>query len=179
MKPFEHHRTDIKYSGRVLELRCDQVTTDRDHKVDYEYIFYPNVVVVLGLTTDQNIIMIRQYRPAIRRFLLELPAGKMDPNEDPLAAAQREFEEETGYVAQKWTRLSEFYSAPGFCTEYLYLYLAEGLTQTATHFDEDESIETDLIPLTKIDALLNDMHVIDAKSLIGLYWAKSNLATRG
>lgn len=175
LKPFEHLTTQIKHTGKVLELRSDLVVTDRNREVDYEYVAYPNVVVVLGITSHQELVMIRQYRPAIRQFLLELPAGKMDPGEDPLNAAKREFEEETGYIAKKWNRIAEFYSAPGFCTEYLYLYLAQELSQTETHFDEDENIETELIPISRLDSLLSDLQVVDAKSLIGVYWAKTNI----
>jgi ADP-ribose pyrophosphatase len=110
---------------------------------------------------------------------LEIPAGKLGEGEDPLVCAQRELEEETGCQAQQWRLLSDFFSAPGFCDEHMYLYLAEGLNFIEAHPDPDEFVRLEKIPLDQIRAMIMDGRIQDAKTLVALLWYLADMARQG
>ncbi len=114
--------------------------------------------------------MVKQFRKAVEDLLLELPAGTMEPGEEMISCAQRELEEETGYKAQKWEKVFDFYSSPGFCNEKLILYFARDLTRTKSNTDHDEFIEVVQINKENIQLLLQKNQIRDAKTLIGILW---------
>jgi len=148
------------YNGRVVHLRKDEVTLPNGRKSTREIIDHPGAVV----------IMVRQFRKAIEDILLELPAGTLEPKEEIINCAKRELEEETGYQAQNWEKIFDFYSAPGFCNERLTLFFAYNLTKTKTNTDHDEFIEVVEYDKKFINSLLNDNKIRDAKTLIGIMW---------
>ena len=112
--------------------------------------------------------MVRQYRKPVEEFLLEIPAGGMDPGESPEGAAQRELQEETGYVAEELVHLSSFWTTPGFCTELMHAYVARGLRPGALTPDEDENIEVVRVPLSGAADLIRRGEIKDAKSIVSL-----------
>jgi ADP-ribose pyrophosphatase len=114
------------------------------------------------------VILIRQYRHAAGRELLEIPAGGLHESEDPMEAARRELEEETGYRATTVVERARFWTTPGFTTEFMYLYEATGLVKTATNPDEDEVIEVDIVSADEAVRMIEDGRIQDAKSILGL-----------
>lgn len=156
------------YDGRVVHLAVDQVRLADGSESVREVIRHPGAVVIVPLHDDGRVVLIRQFRYAAGEALLELPAGTLEPGEDPLACAQRELAEETGLAAAEWRLLSSFYSAPGFCTELLHCYLARGLTPAVAEADADEEIETVVMPLSAAQTLARRGELRDAKTIAGL-----------
>jgi len=158
------------YQGKILNLRLDSVRLSIGITSQREIIEHSQAVVIVPIDDDSNVIMVRQYRKAVDKILLELPAGGMNEAEDPYVAAARELEEETGY-AGTLQRLGGFYAAPGYCTEYLHLFLATGLVKGDAHPEEDEQIETIAVPLSQIPGLIEAEEIQDAKSIAGVLQA--------
>jgi ADP-ribose pyrophosphatase len=163
-------RTERIYSGRVINLRKDEVTLPNGKKSTREIIDHPGAVVILAQNSKEKVIMVKQFRKAIEDVLLELPAGTLEPNEEIINCAKRELEEETGYQAQNWEKIYDFYSAPGFCSEKLILFYACNLKKTKTNTDHDEFIEVMEYDKKRITSLLNNNQVKDAKTLVGILW---------
>ena len=157
------------FDGGRLRLRIDTVRTADGGESTREIIEIGDAVVVIGVDADDNILLVRQYRKAVEMELLELPAGSIDPGEDAEAAVRREMQEETGYLPGKVEKLGGFYSTPGFCTEYLYLYLATELTPNRLHAEDTAGISLVRLPVSEIPALLASGRIKDAKSLAGLH----------
>lgn len=158
------------YQGKILNLRLETVRLSNGLTSQREIIEHSQAVVIVPLDDDSNVIMVRQYRKAIDKMLLELPAGGMNEAEDPQVAAARELEEETGYTGML-QRLGGFYAAPGYCTEYLHLFLATELVKGPAHPEEDEQIETIAVPLSQITSLIVMEEIQDSKSIAGLLQA--------
>jgi ADP-ribose pyrophosphatase len=154
--------------GRVIEVQVDDVEVRDGLNVRRDVVRHPGAVVMLAVDADERILWIRQHRWAAGRELLELPAGTLEHDEAPEACARRELAEETGFAAATWQALGGFYSAPGFCDEYLYAYAATGLTPEQAAGDEDEDIT--LVPLTLDETMarLEAGEIEDAKSLATL-----------
>src|SRR4029077_19135676 len=110
--------------------------------IDRDIVHHSGSAVMLARDSRRRILLVKQFRLPARREMWELPAGRLNPGETPLQAARRELTEETGYRAKRWKRLLAFYPTPGYCSERMTVFLAEGLTPGPTNFDEDESIET-------------------------------------
>jgi ADP-ribose pyrophosphatase len=125
-------------------------------------------VCIVARPSPNEVVLIRQYRHAAGRVLLEIPAGGLHENEDPAAAAVRELEEETGFRAQSMVERARFWTTPGFTTEFMYLFEASGLTKTQTHPDDDEVIEVDIVSRAETLRMIEDGRIQDAKTLLGL-----------
>ena len=164
------------YQGRVVGLRVDTVRLPHGGTSQREIVEHGAAVVLVPIDPQGRVLMVRQYRKPIERSLLELPAGGIDPGESPEEAARRELQEETGFLPGVLEPLGGFYSAPGFCEEYLHLFLATELTPSARPPDEDENI--DLVPVAweQVPGLLESGGVCDAKSVAGLLrvWARQS-----
>ena len=132
------------YEGRVVSLRVDRVAMPEGRTAQREVVEHAQAVAVVPVAADGRIVMVRQYRLPVGRVLLEVPAGTLDPAEEPEEAAQRELQEETGFRAQRLERLAGFWVAPGYCTEYIHVRLAEGLSESrlAPHADELIQVQT-------------------------------------
>jgi ADP-ribose pyrophosphatase len=156
------------YEGRIVRFRVDTVALPNGSTAQREIIGTPGAVVVVPLTDDRRVRLVRQYRSAIGQFLLELPAGTLEPGEAPDQAAPRELAEETGDRAAHWRRLAGFFTVPGICDEYLHLYLATGLTPGQTNQEVDEFIEVLTLPLDEALAMVHAGEIRDAKTIIGL-----------
>ncbi|GAI88048.1 unnamed protein product, partial [marine sediment metagenome] len=120
------------------------------------------------MDADDKVLLVKQFRKPVEKELLEIPAGSIDPGEDPVTTVRREMQEETGYLPRKVERLGGFYSSPGFCTEYLHLYLATDLTPSQLYAEDTESIKLVRVPVSQVPALITSGKICDAKSIAGL-----------
>jgi ADP-ribose pyrophosphatase len=156
------------YNGRVISLRVDEIEVRSGTNVRRDVVDHPGAVVMLAVDAKGRLLWVRQLRYAAERELLELPAGTLEQGEEPEACARRELAEETGFAAETWRSLGGFYSAPGFCTEYLHAFAATDLREEHADGDEDEDIE--VVPLTLDEALarLDAGEIVDAKSIATL-----------
>jgi ADP-ribose pyrophosphatase len=161
------------YEGRVLDLRLDDVRYDNGHRSTIEVAEHRGGVAIIAQPEPGTIVLVHQYRPAIGRELWEVPAGKLEAGEEPLACATRELTEETGYRAQRLRKLWSFFTAPGFCTERLHLFVAEGLAPGPQATEEDESIEVRTFDVDEAWRLVVADEIPDAKTQIALGWARS------
>jgi ADP-ribose pyrophosphatase len=137
-----------------------------------DVVRHPGAVVILPLTASKTILLVRQYRHPIGQWILELPAGTLEPGEEPLACAQREICEEVGFAARAWQKLGELYPAPGFCDERQRLYLAQDLYEKSLPCDDDEQIEVEEIGLSEVPALIRGGAIQDAKTIAALFHAQ-------
>lgn len=160
--------TERIYRGKLVGLRVDTVRLPSGRKTKREIIEHGAVVAVVAIDSEDNVLLVRQYRKAVEKMLLEIPAGGIEPGEEPLHSARRELEEETGFTAGKWESLGGFYTSPGFCTEYIHLYRATELQQGGLPADDDESIELIRVPLKEVTELIDSGDICDAKSVAGL-----------
>ena len=164
-------RTTV-YKGRILQLEIDVVRLPTGHTVDMELVRHPGSVVLLPIPEPGKIILIRQYRYAIDRWIWELPAGSLKPGENPDTAAARECEEEIGLAPGRITRLGGYYPTPGFCDEEMIYYRCEDLRPPApdstAQKDEDEEIEPRTFTLDEARALVSSGEIVDLKTLAGL-----------
>jgi ADP-ribose pyrophosphatase len=158
------------YQGRVVNLRVDTIEVADGLNVRREVVEHPGAVVIVPVDAQGRILWVRQYRYAVGKELLEMPAGTLEHDETPEACALREVAEETGFQAASLEPLGTYYSAPGFCTEYMYTYAATGLSPaTGAHADDDEDIEVEPLSVEESLRRIDAGDVIDAKSLSALF----------
>ena len=131
--------------------------------------------MIVPIFDDNTVALVRQYRHASGRYLLEVPAGSLEPDEEPRSGAIRELEEEVGVTARSIDLISEFYVSPGFLTEKMFVYLASGLSSTSQRLDSDEIVEIERVPLSEAVKMAKDGRIEDAKSIIGLLRAAEKL----
>jgi ADP-ribose pyrophosphatase len=155
------------FEGRALNLRVDTVITADQRETTREVVEHESAVAVVAVDGD-DVILVRQYRHAVGMDVLEVPAGGIEPGETPEAAVRRELAEEIGYEPQRLTRLGGFYSAPGFCTEYLYLYLATDLIPKQLYAEDTDEISVVRVLSKNIAGLIQRGEIEDAKSIAGL-----------
>jgi ADP-ribose pyrophosphatase len=160
------------FRGRVIELALERVTLPNGQQTELEIVHHPGGAAVVALDTDSNVCLLHQFRHAAGGWLWELPAGKLDPGEAPLATAQRELQEEAGLIAADWQSLGRIVSSPGVFTEVIHLFLARGLTAVATRTEEHELIEVHWLPFQQALAMARDGEITDAKSVAGLFRAQ-------
>lgn len=162
------------YAGRLVRVARDTV---REGPKTYvrEVVGHPGGAAAVPVFADGSVALVSQYRHPARRYVLELPAGKLDPGESPAEAAGRELEEELGVVAGRLEQLSEFYTTPGFCAERLWVFLATELRETARRHEDDEIIEVVRMPLARALRLVASGEIDDAKTIIGLLLAGRRL----
>ena len=160
------------YRGKIINLRRDMVLTPgRTEPALREIVEHPGAVAILVLDKRKGILLVRQYRHAASEVLLEVPAGKLEAGEEPLACARRELAEETGCHGGNWRELTWFYTSPGFCDEKIYLFLAEGLSQGEAAPDSDEILEPLWMKPAEARQALLDGAINDAKTIIALHFA--------
>ena len=157
------------YEGRAVKLRVDTVQKPGGRQTTREIVEHADCVAIIAVDAEDNVLLVKQFRKPVEKELLEIPAGGIDAGEDAEAAVVREMREETGFWPQKVERLGGFYSAPGYGTEYLYLYLATDLTPSQLHAEDTEEIEVVPVPLKQIPDLINSGKIVDSKSIAGLF----------
>jgi len=168
-------RSECVYQGRVIGLRVDEVSLPSGGTLDREFVTHPGAVAIVALLEDGEVLLVEQWRHAVGKTLYEIPAGTLSPGEAPLSCADRELGEETGYTAARMEPLVSFYSAPGFCTERLHVFLATGLTPGEQHTEEDEDIRVTAVPWEQALAMCLDGSIEDAKTIAGLLCADRRL----
>ena len=156
------------YSGRVVRLRVDDVSLPDGRKTSREIVEHADCVAVVPIDAEGNVLMVKQFRKPVEKDLLEIPAGGIDPGEEPQDAVRREMREETGYLPKKVKKLGGFYASPGYCTEYLHLYLATELIPDSLHAEDSDSIELVRVPINEVAGLIYNGDISDAKSIAGL-----------
>jgi len=161
------------YKGKIIKLRQDKVKLPDDRETIREIVEHPGAVVILALTDDKKVVMIRQFRGPADEVLWELPAGTVEEGEDLVRCAKRELEEETGYYPRKIKKLVSFFSTPGFCNERLTLFLAEDLEKRRKNEDTDEFIKVELIKPNEALKLVKENIIKDAKTIIGILFLVS------
>ena len=176
--PFRKLGEEPAWSGTLVSAAIGTFADPDGNTFERDVVHHPGAVVVVPVTDAGEVILVRQYRAAIDRELLELPAGKRDVHDEPVErTAHRELEEEVGMKAGSMVKLAEFYNSPGFCDEHSFLFLATDLTPCATSFQgvEEGYMTIERVALDAVPGLVASGELVDAKSLIGLYLAMDHL----
>ena len=169
---------DKIFNGKVISLQVEDVELPNGNIAKREIVKHPGAVAVLALTDDNKLVMVEQYRKALEKTIVEIPAGKLEPGEDPEVCAKRELEEETGYECRELKKLISFYTSPGFADELIHLYMAEGLSkkEDPASMDEDEFLNVLELTLEEAEELINEQKIHDAKTAYAvsyLQWQKA------
>ncbi|MBP1962049.1 NUDIX hydrolase [Paenibacillus aceris] len=166
------------FKGRIISLQVDTVTLPNGETATREIVKHPGAVAVIPLIGDKMIV-VEQYRKPLEKSQVEIPAGKLDAGEEPLKAALRELEEETGYRSENVRLVSSFYTSPGFADEIIHLYIAEDLVKGNANPDEDEFLECEAITLEQAQQYMRDGRISDAKTILAVYaWQLYRLTGR-
>lgn len=161
------------YRGDLLDVRCDRVRLPDGGERCREYVKHQGAAVVIALFDDGTILCVRQHRYPLHRTFLELPAGKIDPGEEPAATAARELREETGYRAREWRHLGTMHPCVGYSNERIEIFLAQRLERESDpHPDHGEFVEPLRMPLINAIAAVRSGEITDAKTITGLFWAE-------
>lgn len=160
------------YDGTIIHVRRDRVLLPNGHTSTREIVEHPGGVGILALDKDGTVLLVRQYRYAFGRTLLEIPAGKREPGEEPFVTARRELREETGVTADSWTPLGALIASPGCYDEVLYLYLAQDLRYGEADPDEDEFLSVERMGLEELVCRCMDGEITDAKTVCAVLKAK-------
>jgi len=171
MKKFELIESETYYQGRAFTIRRDHLRTPDGHTTDFDIVEHHGSVVILPIDADGNLLLVRQYRHAASQDLLEFPAGTLEPDENPLHCAQREIREETGFAAESFQEIGNFYLAPGYSTDLMFVYLATGLRPAPLPPAEDEFLQVETFPIESVFDLAAQGQLPDAKSLAALFLA--------
>jgi len=177
--------SEVVFEGPLFRILHDKLVEPGGHPSERDIIRHNGSVVILAIDSTKNkrnpwIVMERQYRHAANQYLWELPAGKLDPDEDALAGARRELAEETGYSAKKWKPLVEYYASPGFLGESMKVFLAEGLVAGEAHPEDDEQIELRLVKLSEVLRMIEKGAILDGKTLTSvLLYARKTAGKHG
>lgn len=164
-------KSEHKYKGKIINLRYDDVQLPDGGASVREVVEHPGGVCVLALTDNNEMLMVRQYRVGSQSVLLEIPAGKLEWGEEPYACGYRELREETGYEAEEFFLVQDFYSTPGFTNEHLYLYVAKKLVKKEKSLDEDEFLESVKVPVEELYKMVLNNEIKDAKTIIAILLA--------
>lgn len=165
------------YDGKIISLQVDDVRLPDGNEAKREIVKHPGAVAVIPVTNEGKIILVRQYRKALERTLVEIPAGRIEPDEDPMLTATRELEEETGLGTKDIAYLQSFATSPGFADEIIHLYVAKGLypIEEPAAGDEDEFIERLEITIEEAEEMIATSEIYDAKTAFAILYAKHEL----
>lgn len=170
--PLPARQTRLVYRGRIFTVQVETVALPAGGTLEAEIVRHPGSVVIVPITDEGQVVLVRQYRPAIGRSVWELPAGSLRAGEDPEQAARRECHEETGLVPSQIDPLGSFFPTPGYCDEAMHFYRARGLRapRAGEHADrdEDEDIEAHAFPVADITAMIGAGAIVDLKTVAGL-----------
>ncbi|MFK9093164.1 NUDIX hydrolase [Bacillus salipaludis] len=165
------HSEEI-FSGKIISLHLQDVELPNGKHAKREIIKHPGAVAILAITDDNKIVMVEQYRKALERTIVEIPAGKLEKDEEPALCARRELEEETGYECDSLELLTSFYTSPGFADEIVHVYIAKGLTkkENAADLDEDEFVELEELTLEEAEQYVKEQKIYDAKTIFAVQY---------
>lgn len=160
-----------KFDGNILKVYVDEVELPNGKISTRELVKHPVAVAVVPVLDNGDIIFVRQYRYPVGKVLYEIPAGKLDQNEELYDCALRELSEETGYITESMTLLTSLLTAPGFSNEVIHVYLAKNLKAGKAHPDNDEFLEVVILSQNEIKEKIQNKEIVDAKTLVGLFLA--------
>jgi ADP-ribose pyrophosphatase len=171
-KPIVPHEIRKIYDGRIFSVVVETVTLPKGQRLDVDVVRHPGSVVILPMTDDGDVMLVRQYRHAIGRWVWELPAGSLKKGENPDAAAIRECHEEIGLVPAKMERLGSFFPTPGYCDEEMIFFKASGLREPGegdvAHPDDDEDIEPRPFAIDEVNRMIETGEIVDLKTVAGV-----------
>jgi ADP-ribose pyrophosphatase len=168
-------KSQILFKGKVFDHQVDEIEYESGNRGIREVAIHPGGAVVVPVKDDGKIILVKQFRYPLQNTLIELPAGKLDKDEDPLVCATRELEEETGYKAKEIKKLGRIYTAPGYCTEILHIYSARGLTPGNHNREEGEQgMEIFELSINEIEKMITNGEITDAKTIVGIFYLKNS-----
>ncbi|MFZ5988589.1 MAG: NUDIX domain-containing protein [Bacillota bacterium] len=159
------------YKGNIIGVENLTVQLPNGKEASRDLVTHPGASVIIPISSNGELYMVRQYRKPIDREFLEIPAGKLDEGEDPMVCAHRELKEETGLETKSMKHILDIHSAPGFCNEVLHMYVATDLYEGEACADEDEFISSEKIPVKKLLDMVINREITDAKSIIGILLA--------
>jgi ADP-ribose pyrophosphatase len=165
------HSEEI-FSGKVISLHLQDVELPNGKQSKREIIKHPGAVAILAITDDKKVVMVEQYRKALERTIVEIPAGKLEKGEEPALCARRELEEETGYECESLEWLTSFYTSPGFADEIVHVYVARGLSkkENAAALDEDEFVNLEELTLEEAAQYVKEQKIYDAKTVFAVQY---------
>lgn len=167
----------ILHNGKLVSLKLDTVRTSSGKLKHYESIIHPGAIVVIPFTEKDELIFVKQYRHSAAQSLIEFPAGTLEADEDPFLCAQRELQEEIGMKAEEMNLMGGFFSTPGFCNEYIYVFLAKNLAPSILIAEDTEEIETFKIKRDEAHSMILEHQIIDAKTICCLYYLEKWLSS--
>lgn len=156
------------YDGRILKLRLDTVKLPSGRVTKREIVEHDDSIAIVAIDGDDNVLLVKQFRKAVEKEVLEIPAGGIEPGEEPVAAVKRELREETGFLPKRVERIGGFYASPGYSSEFLHLFVASDLTPEKLQAEDTESIKVERVPISQILELIRTGTINDAKSVAGL-----------
>ncbi|HEX5357018.1 MAG TPA: NUDIX hydrolase [Aquabacterium sp.] len=162
--------TELVEQGKFLQWRRDRVQLPDGREAVREYVVHPGAVMIVAVLPDGRLVMERQFRYPVGMTMIEFPAGKLDPGEGGLACAQRELLEETGYRAQRWAKAGVMHPVIGYATEFIEIWLAEGLTLEERHLDEGEFLDVFAASQQELEDWMTQGRLTDAKTIVGMMW---------
>jgi len=173
---FKVKKSEIVFKGKVFDLQVDEIEYESGNKAVREVAVHPGGAVIVPVKNDGKLIMVKQFRYPFQKFMLELPAGKLDKGEDPSKCAERELKEETGYSSKNISKLGAITTTPGFCSEVLHIYLAKDL-QEGNHNREEGEYGMELFEFTldEIEEKITNGKIIDSKTICGIHLYKNIL----
>ena len=168
-------RRETVYTGRIVNVRQDLVRLPDGREALREVVEHPGGVAVLPLTADRHVVLVRQFRYPFGEILWEIPAGKLEPGEDPAACGLRELREETGYTADRYEPLGVVYASPGIYGEKLYLFVAREIHYVGDCPDDGEFLNVETRPLDEVVRMILDGTIKDSKTIAAVLWAREKL----
>ncbi len=164
------------YNGKKFSLELEKVTLPNGYEKNLEVIRHRGSAAVIPLLNKEEIILIRQYRPVIGRYIYEIPAGSVEEGEDIATTAQRELEEEIGYQAEKMEKVMSFYPSPGITDEEMHLFLAQGLKYVGAKPEPYEIIEPLRVKISEAYSMIEKKEIVDAKTIIAVYFISKTMS---
>lgn len=162
------HETTSLYNGKLFDVMLEKVTLPNGAVKDREIVRHPGAAAMVPLLDDGKVVLISQYRHAVGKFLWEIPAGTLEPDEDAIECARRELVEETGYEAARFDKLAEILPAPGYTDEHIHIFLASGLRSVEQRLEDDEVLESRPTPFETAIEMITKGEIQDAKTIAGL-----------
>ena len=162
------HEITRVYEGRIFNVVLEEVTLPNGATKKREIIRHPGAAAMVPLLEDRRVVMVKQYRHAVGRFVWEIPAGTLEPGEDPVTCARRELVEEIGYEAGRLEKITEILPAPGYTDEHIHVFLATGLTPAEQQLQDDEVLDVEFVPFETALGMVRRGEIQDAKSIVGL-----------
>lgn len=159
----------LGFSGKMIQVHVDTVELPNGRRATREVVEHRPAVVIIPFDEKGDVVLVRQYRYAVRRALLEAPAGGVEPDEDPDECAQRELQEEVGLYAEDLQRVGGFWTAPGVFTEFMHVYVARELRRSKLPTDFDEALKTERVSVTALERLIRDGEILDGKTIAATY----------